>query len=94
MTLNFNANNDYFFTLPEGKMDVKEYTVKTIMPYENFTSSNQFPYLVVNIGSGVRQDFFAPDIITIAFLTNISFTTRLQQYTNTVCFLSFAAYLR
>lgn len=38
------------------EQDVKEYTVKVTMPYNNLTvgnPGNQFPYLVVNIGSGV-----------------------------------------
>jgi type II pantothenate kinase len=35
------------------KKDVKEYTKKVPLPYEYIASSNPFPYLVVNIGSGV-----------------------------------------
>jgi pantothenate kinase len=35
------------------RKDVKEYTMKIPMPYEDFASRNSFPYLVVNIGSGV-----------------------------------------
>ena len=41
------------YTGAGGARDVREYTLKTMMPYEDFVSSNPFPYLVVNIGSGV-----------------------------------------
>jgi pantothenate kinase len=33
--------------------DVKEYTYKVTMPYEMFQTDDLYPYLVVNIGSGV-----------------------------------------
>lgn len=38
---------------PGRRVGVKEYTQKVMIPYENVMSSNPFPYLVVNIGSGV-----------------------------------------
>ena len=39
---------------PQGwRRDVKEHTYKVTMPHEMFCSNELFPYLVVNIGSGV-----------------------------------------
>lgn len=35
------------------RRDVKEHTYKVTMPYEMFATNELFPYLVVNIGSGV-----------------------------------------
>ena len=35
------------------KRDVREHTYKVFMPYEMFATDELFPYLVVNIGSGV-----------------------------------------
>ena len=35
------------------RRDVKEHTYKVTMPYEMFATDELFPYLVVNIGSGV-----------------------------------------
>ena len=35
------------------RRDVKEHTYKVTMPYEMFVTNELFPYLVVNIGSGV-----------------------------------------
>lgn len=37
----------------QWRRDVREYTQKVCLPHDMFTSNRQFPYLVVNIGSGV-----------------------------------------